>query len=47
MNVLLVVLVILLLFGAPAGWHYGGPALGGSLGLVLLVLLILVLAGRL
>jgi len=53
MNVILIVVLVLLLVGAfggvPLGW-YGtghGPYLGGGIGLILLILLILVLAGRL
>ena len=52
MNVVLVVILVLLLFGGLGGyhfqgWNYGGPYIGGGLGLVLLILLILALVGRL
>lgn len=44
---LIIVLVIALLGGIPNGFYGGGPYLGGTLGVVVLVLLILMLAGRL
>lgn len=45
MNTLGLVLLVLLLLGAFGGWHYGGPHIGGGIGLVLLIVLIIVLAG--
>lgn len=49
--VLLIILILLLLgvipFGGGPGWHGGGYAPGGVLGLVLVIVLILVLLGRL
>ena len=47
MNLLLIILIVLLIVGVPGGWRYGGPYLGGGVGLVILILLILVLTGRL
>jgi hypothetical protein len=47
MNLLLIILIVLLLVGVPGGWRYGGPYVGGGVGLVVLILLVLALAGRL
>lgn len=50
MGTILIVLLILLLIGAFPGWPYSrgwGPYPAGAIGVVLLILLILVLAGRL
>ena len=47
MSPLLIILIVLLLIGVPGGWRYGGPYMGGGVGLVVLILLILVLMGRL
>ena len=47
MSLLLIILIVLLIVGVPGGWRYGGPYLGGGVGLVILILLILVLTGRL
>jgi hypothetical protein len=44
---LLIILIVLLLVGVSGGWRYGGPYMGGGVGLVLVILLILVLMGRL
>ena len=46
MSPLLIILIVLLLVGVPGGWRYGGPYMGGGVGLVVLILLILVLMGR-
>ena len=34
MNLLLIILIVVLLIGVPGGWRYGGPYLGGGVGLV-------------
>ena len=47
MNPLLLILVVLLLVGVPGGWRYGGPYMGGGVGLIVLILIILALTGRL
>jgi hypothetical protein len=47
MNLLLIILIVVLLIGVPGGWRYGGPYLGGGVGLVVLILIILALSGRL
>jgi hypothetical protein len=47
MNLLLIILIVLLVVGVPGGWRYGGPYLGGGVGLVVLILIILALSGRL
>lgn len=48
MDILLILLIVLLLFGAPLGWSYAGPAFGGGLGIVLIVvILILIMYKRL
>jgi hypothetical protein len=47
MNPLLLILIVLLLVGVPGGWRYGGPYMGGGVGLVVLILIILALTGRL
>ena len=47
MSLVLIILIVLLLVGVPGGWRYGGPYMGGGVGLVLVILLILVLMGRL
>lgn len=48
MYLILVVLLILLIFGAPNwGWHSYGWGPSGLLGIVLVVLLVLLLVGRL
>jgi hypothetical protein len=47
MNLLLIILIVLLLVGVPGGWRYGGPYMGGGVGLILLILIILALTGRL
>lgn len=46
MSTILLVILILLLVGAIPAWNYGGPYMGGGLGLVVVILLILVLLGR-
>lgn len=46
-TILIVILILVLIGGIPSGFYGGGPYLGGGLGLVLLILLILALAGRL
>lgn len=49
MSILLIVLLVLL-FGGGFGWqrsgYAGGPYLGGSVGFILVVLIILALLGR-
>jgi hypothetical protein len=49
MNAILIIVLLLLLFGGGGGYYgysmYGGPGLGGVLGLVLIILLVLWLAG--
>lgn len=46
--VLLILLIILLLGGLPqAGWHDYGYYPSGGLGLIVVILLVLILAGRL
>jgi hypothetical protein len=47
MNLLLIILIVLLVVGVPGGWRYGGPYLGGGVGLVVLILIILALSRRL
>jgi hypothetical protein len=47
MSPLLIILIVLLIVGVPGGWRYGGPYMGGGLGLVVLILIILALTGRL
>jgi hypothetical protein len=47
MNPLLLILIVLLLVGVPGGWRYGGPYMGGGVGLIVLILIILALTGRL
>lgn len=44
---LLVLLILLLFVGPYGGYRYGGPWAGGGIGLVLLILLVLLLAGAL
>lgn len=49
MSLLALILILLILCGG-VGWHrydyYGGPYLGGGVGLVLIILLILALIGK-
>jgi hypothetical protein len=47
MNPLLIILIVLLIVGVPGGWRYGGPYMGGGVGLIILILIILALTGRL
>lgn len=51
MSTLLIIVVLILLFGGGGGYYsynrYGGRGLGGVLGLVLIVMLVLWLAGGL
>jgi hypothetical protein len=47
MNPLLLILILVLLVGVPGGWRYGGPYMGGGVGLIILILIILALTGRL
>ncbi len=51
MNSILLILVLLLLFGGGGGYYgysqFGGPGLGGALGLLLIILLVLWLFGHL
>jgi hypothetical protein len=47
MNPLLIILIVVLLVGVPGGWRYGGPYMGGGVGLIVLILIILALMGRL
>src|SRR5271166_3687232 len=51
MSVLLLIIILLLIFGGGGGYYgyrsYGGPGLGGVLGLVLVILVILWLVGGL
>lgn len=46
--IIVIILIVLLLGGGGYGWHsgYGGPYLGGGVGLVVLVLVVLLLMGR-
>ncbi len=50
MNIWLVLLILLLIFGLPFGaWHLGGPSglyMGGGLGLVIIIVVILMVFGR-
>ena len=50
-NPILIVILIVLLFGGGGGFYgyntYGGPGLGGALGLVLLIIIVLWLVGAL
>ncbi len=49
MNIWIVLLILLLLFGVPGAWHYGGtggPYLGGGLGLVILIIILVMVFGR-
>ena len=43
---LLIILIIALAGGIPTGFYGGGPYLGGSLGLVLVIVFVLLLLGR-
>jgi Protein of unknown function (DUF3309) len=47
MSPLLIILIVLLIVGVPGGWRYGGPYMGGGVGLIVLILIILALTGRL
>ncbi len=51
MSMLLIIILLLILFGGGGGYYahrtYGGRGLGGVLGLVLIILLVLWLAGAL
>ncbi len=51
MNPILLIIVLLLLFGGGGGYYgysmYGGPGLGGVLGLILMVTLVVWLFGGL
>jgi hypothetical protein len=51
MTLLLIIVLVIVLLGGGGGYYgyrtYGGPGLGGALGLVLIVLLVLWLAGAL
>jgi len=47
MNLLLIILILVLIVGVPGGWRYGGPYMGGGVGLIVLILIILALTGRL
>jgi hypothetical protein len=47
MSLLLIILIVVLLVGVPGGWRYGGPYMGGGVGLIILILIILALTGRL
>jgi hypothetical protein len=47
MNPVLLILIVVLLVGVPGGWRYGGPYMGGGVGLIVLILIILALTGRL
>jgi hypothetical protein len=51
MNPILIIILLLLLFGGGGGYYgysmYGGPGLGGALGLVLTIILVLWLIGAL
>jgi hypothetical protein len=51
-NIIVLMLILLLVFGGWGGWRYGGPDYGphyagGGIGLVLLVILLLYLFGAL
>ena len=49
MNIWIIILILLLLFGVPGAWHYGGtsgPYLGGTLGLVILIVILIMVFGR-
>jgi hypothetical protein len=46
MSTLLIVLLVLLILGAWPAYNYGGPWGGGSVGLLVLILVILLLMGR-
>ena len=46
MSLVLNILIVLLLIGVPGGWRYGGPYMGGGVGLVVIILLILAMMGR-
>lgn len=46
-DVWIILLILLLGFGVPALWHYGGtsgPWLGGTLGLVILIVIVMLLS---
>src|SRR5258708_36351146 len=49
MSTILIIILVILLLGGFGGYHgysrYGGPALGGVLGLVLIVIIVLWLVG--
>lgn len=51
METLLIVILLLLLLGGGGGWYgyrqWGGPGLGGALGLLVLIILVLALTGNL
>jgi len=51
MSLLLLIIILILLFGGGGGYYgyrsYGGPGLGGVLGLVVVILLVLWLVGGL
>ena len=51
MSTLLIIIILLILFGGGGGYYahrsYGGRGLGGVLGLILVILLVLWLAGAL
>jgi hypothetical protein len=50
MSLLLIIVILLIIFGGGGGYYahrtYGGPGLGGVLGLVLIVILVLWLFNR-
>jgi hypothetical protein len=51
MSILLLIIILILLFGGGGGYYgyrtYGGPGLGGVLGLILVILIVLWLVGGL
>lgn len=46
MSTILIVILVLLLLGLIPGWHGLGPGPAGIIGLILLVVIILALAGH-
>ncbi|MGO9741208.1 MAG: DUF3309 family protein [Roseiarcus sp.] len=50
MNLIIIIILLLIVFGGGGGYfahsYYGGPGLGGVLGLVLIVVLVLWFLGR-
>jgi hypothetical protein len=50
MSLLLIIVILLLLFGGGGGYYahraYGGPGLGGVLGLVLIIIVVIWLLNR-